>query len=90
MKSPQDAKQIANNYAPVSSTKSTAAHYRRRGPQKLVAINAQSQLDRQIARLLSLHKDLRICVKDQDIAGISDEAKRALLDDLNDLLGIKT
>ena len=52
-------------------------------------VHCSSQLDRHIVRLLSLHPQLRVRFAKQDLSQFSDQAKRELLTDMNDLLGIK-
>lgn len=50
---------------------------------------ADSDLDRHIVRLLAIHPQLRIRFRNQDLSQLDDDTKRALLDDMNDLLGIR-
>ncbi|PHS06081.1 MAG: hypothetical protein COA78_14700 [Blastopirellula sp.] len=52
-------------------------------------VKATSDLDRHIIRLLSLHKQVGIQFRNQDLTSLDDTTKRALLDDINELLGIQ-
>jgi len=52
-------------------------------------LKVQSDLDRHIVRLLALHKDLRVRFRDGDLTRLDDDTKQALLQDINNLLGIK-
>ena len=47
-----------------------------------------SELDRQIARLLILHPSLQIKFRQNDLASLNDETKLILLEDMRDVLGI--
>ena len=52
-------------------------------------LRTDSELDLHIARLLSLHSKLRPGIRDQDLTNLDIGAKRALLMEINELLGIK-
>jgi len=64
--------------------------YVRDDAASLLDLKVTSDLDRHIVRLLSLHKTLRMRFRNQDLACLDDATKLALLDDMNDLLGIQT
>ncbi|TWU33450.1 hypothetical protein Q31b_57670 [Novipirellula aureliae] len=81
--------QTNDDFAPVSGGRRQADSYRRDDVDNLRDVKADSQLDRHIVRLLALHKKLRVKFKNQDLSQFSDDAKRVLLADMNDLLGIK-
>ena len=48
-----------------------------------------SDLDRHIVQLLALHPKLRIRFRNQDLAALDTSTKKALLADMNDLLGVR-
>ena len=52
-------------------------------------VHCSSQLDRHIVQLLLLHPQFRVRFAKQDLSQFSDQAKRELLIDMNDLLDIK-
>ncbi|HUT14468.1 MAG TPA: hypothetical protein VMY42_28540 [Thermoguttaceae bacterium] len=48
-----------------------------------------SDLDRHIVQLLALHPKLRVRFRKQDLAALDTPTKKALLADMNDLLGVR-
>ncbi|MDX1965696.1 MAG: hypothetical protein SFV23_00870 [Planctomycetaceae bacterium] len=52
-------------------------------------VTASSDLDLHIVRLLALHPLLKVRFRNQDLAGLDDATKQTLLDDMNQVLGIK-
>ena len=52
-------------------------------------LKAESELDLHIVRLLALHPQLQVRFRNQDMTRLDDATKQALLQDINDLLGIK-
>jgi hypothetical protein len=48
-----------------------------------------SDLDRHIVQLLALHPKLRIRFRNQDLAALDTPTKKALLADINDVLGVR-
>lgn len=54
-------------------------------PKDLVVSSA---LDKQVARLLILHPELRLKFRNNNLACLADETKRVLLKDMQDILGI--
>ena len=81
--------QIDDDYVPVTGGADLADDYLRDDLDMLRDIKVQSDLDRHIVRLLALHKKLRVRFRNQDLACLDDTTKQALLEDMNDLLGIK-
>ena len=77
------------DFAPVTGGADLADKYLRDDMDTLRDLKAHSDLDRHIVRLLSLHKKLRVQFRNQDLASLDDSTKRALVQDMNDLLGIK-
>lgn len=47
-----------------------------------------SELDRRMARLLTLHPQLRVKFRNNDLASLDGETKEALLQDMCNILGI--
>ena len=54
-------------------------------PKDLIS---SSPLDKKMARLLALHPELRIRFRNNDLSSLDDKTKRALLRDMQDILGI--
>ncbi len=54
-------------------------------PQDLVVT---SELDKQLARLLLLHPDLKVRFRSNNLASLDENTKHQLLEDLRELLGI--
>lgn len=52
------------------------------------ALIISSELDRKMARLLTLHPQLRIKFRNNNLASLDDLTKEALLQDMCDVLGI--
>ncbi|HUG69947.1 MAG TPA: hypothetical protein VMM76_19505 [Pirellulaceae bacterium] len=78
-----------NNFVPVTGGVDLADDYLRDDVDSLRDLKVQSDLDRHIVRLLALHKNVRVKFRNQDLTRLSDADKQALLNDINDLLGIK-
>jgi hypothetical protein len=78
-----------DGFVPVTGGVDLADDYLRADLDSLRDVKVQSDLDRHIVRLLALHKDLRIRFRNQDLTRLDDGTKQALLQDMNDLLGIK-
>jgi hypothetical protein len=77
------------DFAPVTGGVDLADKYLRDDLDTLRDLKTHSDLDRHLVQLLSLHKDLRLQFRSQDLASLDDATKQALLKDMNDLLGIK-
>jgi len=52
-------------------------------------LSTDSDVDLHIVRLLSLHPDLSIQFRSQDLSQLDGDTKLALLADINDVLGIR-
>jgi len=78
-----------DDFVPVSGGVDLADDYVRDDVDALRDVKVHSDLDRHIVQLLSLHKNLRVRFRNQDLASLDDATKRDLLIDMNDLLGIK-
>lgn len=61
----------------------------RRDLDDLSAVVATSDLDLHIVRLLALHPTLKMRFRNQDLASLDDSTKQALLDDMNQVLGVR-
>lgn len=62
--------------------------YLRTDVDDLGIVKADSPLDLHIMRLLNLHPALKVRFRNQDLTQLNVQAKQALLDDMNDVLGI--
>ncbi|NQV24477.1 MAG: hypothetical protein HQ518_08920 [Rhodopirellula sp.] len=80
--------QFDDDFAPVIGTVD-ASRYRRSDCVAPVLSADASDLDRHISRLLALHPDVSIAFRNQDLGQMDDQAKQALLDGINDVLGIR-
>ena len=78
-----------DDFVPVTGGVDLADDYLRDDVDALRDLKVQSDLDRHIVRLLALHKNVRVKFRNQDLTRLSDADKRALLQDMKDLLGIK-
>lgn len=54
-------------------------------PKNLVVSSA---LDKRLARLLTLHPELQLRFRNNNLASLNDDTKQALLQDMQDILGI--
>jgi hypothetical protein len=54
-------------------------------PEDLIVSSA---LDRRLAKLLSLHPELKVKFRNNNLASLNAETKEALLQDMQDILGI--
>ena len=54
----------------------------------LRGVVVDSDLDKHMLRLLALHPDLRTCLGGRDLAALDVNAKQALLDEMNAILGL--
>ena len=54
-------------------------------PQNLIA---ESELDREVARLLVLHPEIQIKFRNNNLPSLDDSDKRVLLETMRDVLGI--
>ncbi|HEU4711929.1 MAG TPA: hypothetical protein VFS76_10215 [Pyrinomonadaceae bacterium] len=55
----------------------------------LSAVRVESELDLHIVRLLELHPDLKVRFRNYDLASLDHGTKMTLLDDMNEVLGVK-
>ena len=78
-----------DDFVPVTGGVDLADDYLRDDLDSLRDLKVQSDLDMHIVRLLALHKQLRVRFRNQDLTRLDDATKQALLQDMNDLLGIK-
>ena len=80
--------QFDNDFAPDTGT-ADAARYRRSDCVAPVLSDDASDLDRHISKLLALHPDVSVAFRNQDLSQMDAQAKQALLDGINDVLGIR-
>ena len=78
-----------DDFVPVTGGDDLADDYVRDDVLSLCDLKASSDLDLHLVRLLSLHPQLRVRFRNQDLSSLDDATKRDLLNDMNDLLGIK-
>jgi len=78
-----------DDFVPVTGGVDLADDYLRDDVDALRDLKVQSDLDRHIVRLLALHRQLRVRFRNRDLTRLDDATKQALLQDMNDLLGIK-
>lgn len=78
-----------DDFVPVIGGVDLPEDHRRTDLTELSDVNVHSELDRQITRLLALHPTIQVAFRNQDLDRLSDDTKRSLLGDINDLLGIK-
>lgn len=55
----------------------------------LSTLKATSSIDKHIVRLLSLHPDLNVQFRNQDLSVLGDATKLAIIEDINEILGIQ-
>ena len=75
-------------FAPPVGGKPPRNHLRK-DLDNLSSVVAHSELDLHIVRLLALHPSLKVRFRNHDLASLDDATKRALLDDMNDVLGVR-
>jgi hypothetical protein len=78
-----------DDFVPVTGGASLADVYVRSDLNSLRDLKVESELDLHLVRLLKLHPEVQVGFRNQDLATFDDETKRAFVQDLNDLLGIK-
>jgi hypothetical protein len=79
-----------DDFAPVTGGVSLASEFVRSDLGALQDLKVESELDLHIVRLLRLHPNLKVGFRNQDLTRLSEQTKQALLQDMNDLLGIKS
>jgi hypothetical protein len=79
-----------DDFVPVTGGVDLADAYLRDDVDGLRDLKVDSDLDKHIVRLLALHKKLRVRFRNQDLTRLDVMTKQALLQDMNDLLGIKS
>ena len=79
-----------DDFVPVTGGDVLADRYVRQGLSALRDVQANSDIDRHILRLLHLHPSLKVKFRNQDLGKLDDDTKRTLIQDMNDVLGIRT
>ncbi len=79
-----------DDFAPVSGGVDLTDEHVRDDLEALCDVVVESDLDQHIVRLLTLHSEICVAFRNQDLTAMSDSDKRLLLQDINDLLGIKS
>lgn len=57
--------------------------------ESLSTVAVQSDLDLHIVRLLALHPALKVRFRNHDLTALDDATKRTLLNDMNQVLGVR-
>ena len=78
-----------DDFVPVTGGTVLADIFVRSDLDSLRDLKVESELDLHLVRLLKLHPDIKVGFRNQDLATLDDTTKRAFVNDLNDLLGIK-
>ena len=78
-----------DDFVPVTGGVALPGSSIRPGLENLANLKAASDLDRHILQFLALHPEVPDRFRSEDLAQLSDEAKQDLLQNLNDLLGIR-
>ena len=79
-----------NDFVPVTGGGKLHGSYLRSDTCALQDLKVASDTDRHLVRLLTLHPDMQVKFRCQDLALLDDNTKRDLLKDINRLLGIKS
>lgn len=79
-----------DDFAPVTGGADLHRSYLSGYTCALQDLQVTSDIDRHLVRLLTLHPDLQVKFRCQDLASLDDSTKQDLLRDLNQLLGIKS
>ena len=79
-----------DDFVPVTGGCGLHSEYLRSGTSALQDLKVTTDIDRHVVRILTLHPDLKVAFRCQDLASLDDSTKRDLLCDINDLLGIKS
>ena len=78
-----------NDFVPVTGGVDLADDYLRTDMEGLRDLTVVSELDLHIVRLLSLHPRLKVGFRNQDLTRLDDQTKKAFVQDINALLGIR-
>ena len=79
-----------DDFVPVTCGSDLRSNYLRSGTCALQDLKVTTDIDRHLVRLLTLHPDLQVAFRCQDLGSLDDSTKRDLLCDISDLLGIKS
>ena len=79
-----------DDFVPVTGGDGLAGRYIRQDLDALRDVQVDSDIDRHILRLLHLHPALKVKFRNQDLSNLDDATKRVLIQDMNDVLGIRT
>jgi hypothetical protein len=78
-----------DDFVPVTGGATLADDDVRGDMEGLRDLKVESELDLHIVRLLRLHPTVKVGFRNQDLTRLDDQTKRAFLQDMNELLGIK-
>lgn len=79
----------SDDFVPVTGGAELADIYVRSDLDSVRGYEVESELDLHLVRLLKLHPDVKVGFRNQNLASLDDATKRAFVEDLNELLGIK-
>ena len=79
----------SDDFVPVTGGAELADIYVRSDLDSVRGYEVESELDLHLVRLLKLHPDVKVGFRNQNLASLDDATKRACVEDLNELLGIK-
>lgn len=79
-----------DDFAPVTGGSDLHRSYLRGDTCALQDLKVSSDIDRHLVRLLTLHPDVQVAFRCQDLASLDHSTKQDLLKDINQLLGIKS
>lgn len=79
-----------DDFVPVTGGDDLSDRYIRQDLDTLRDVQVDSDLDRHILRLLHLHPTLKVKFRNQDLSNLDDATKQLLIQDMNDVLGIRT
>ncbi len=79
-----------DDFAPVTGGSDLHPAYLRRDTCALQDVKVSSDIDRHLVRLLTLHPDVQVAFRCHDLASLDDSTKQDLVNDINQLLGIKS
>ncbi len=80
---------LDNDFSPVTGGVDLPKSRFRDDMDQLRDVDVGSDVDRHIVQLLALHPKLRVRFRGQDLAGLDLPTKKALLADMNDVLGVR-
>jgi len=78
-----------DDYMPISQGRTLTADQLRADMDSVDHLDAKSDLDMHLVRMLTLHPNVKVRFRSQDLSKLDDATKQSLIQDINDVLGIK-